>query len=134
MNELVTNAAVGRLVLRLTLGILMLFHGFGKLTSSGTIDFISNTLASAGLPGFIAYGVFVGEVIAPLMIIIGIYTRIGGLLIAINMVFAILLVHRGDLLSVTEHGGWHLELQAFYLFTGVALVFLGSGRLAAKPD
>jgi putative oxidoreductase len=68
------------------------------------------------------------------MIILGIYTRIGGLLIVINMLFAILLVHTGDLFTVTEHGGWRLELQAFYLFSGLALMFLGSGRLAVKPD
>jgi putative oxidoreductase len=134
MNELMNNAAAGKLVLRLTLGILMLFHGFGKLMHPASVDFISSTLTGAGLPGFIAYGVFVGEVIAPLMIILGIYTRIGGLLIAINMLFAILLVHSGDLFTVTEHGGWRLELQALYLFSALALMFLGSGRLAVKPD
>ena len=50
------------------------------------------------------------------MIIVGLYSRIGGLLIAINMLFAIALVHTGDLLALTDHGGWRLELQAFYLF------------------
>jgi putative oxidoreductase len=134
MNELMNNAAAGKLVLRLTLGILLLFHGAGKLLHPGSVDFISSTLTGAGLPGVIAYGVYVGEVIAPLMIILGIYTRIGGLLIVINMLFAILLVHTGDLFTVTEHGGWRLELQAFYLFSGLALMFLGSGRLAVKPD
>ncbi len=134
MNELMNNEAVGKLVLRLTLGILILFHGVNKLLHPGSVDFISSTLTGAGLPGAIANGVYIGEIIAPLMIIIGLYSRIGGLLVAINMVFAILLVHSGDLLALTDHGGWRIELQAFYLFCAVAVIFLGSGKLAVKPD
>ena len=51
-----------------------------------------------------------------------------------NMLFAILLVHTGDILALTEHGGWRLELQGFYLFGALAIVFLGSGKYAIKPD
>lgn len=134
MNEYMNNEAIGKLVLRLTLGVLMLFHGVAKVLHAGTLDFISTNLASLGLPGFIAYGVYVGEIIAPLMIIFGIHARIGGLLIVVNMLFAIVLSHSGDLLSLTEHGGYRLELQAFYLFCGLAVMILGSGKLAIKPD
>ena len=134
MYELMNNQAAGKLVLRLTLGSLMLFHGVGKILHPGSLDFISGTLTGNGLPGVIAYGVYVGEIIAPLMIILGVYSRIGGLLVVINMVFVILLVHSGDLFALTEHGGLRLEVQAFYLFCGLALMFLGSGRLAVKPD
>lgn len=134
MNELFKNQAAGILVLRLTLGILMLFHGVGKVLHTGSVDFISRTLVETGLPGFIAYGVYIGEIIAPLMIILGIYCRIGALLLVINMLFAVLLLHTGDLFSLTEHGGWRLELQGFYLFSALALIFLGSGKLAVKPD
>ena len=134
MNELMNNEAAGKLVVRLTVGILMLFHGVGKILHPGSLDFISATLSGNGLPGMIAYGVYVGEIIAPLMIILGVHARIGGLLVVINMIFAILLVHAGDLFSLTEHGGWRLELQAFYLLCGLAVMFLGSGKLAVKPD
>ena len=134
MNELMNNEAAGKLVVRLTVGILMLFHGVGKILHPGSLDFISATLSGNGLPGMIAYGVYVGEIIAPLMIILGVHARIGGLLVVINMIFAILLVHAGDLFTLTEHGGWRLELQAFYLLCGLAVMFLGSGKLAVKPD
>ena len=134
MTKLMHNDAVGKLVVRLTLGTLMLFHGIAKVLHPGTLDFISANLNGAGLPGMLAYGVYVGEIIAPLMIILGFHARIGGLLVAINMIFAIMLVHSGDLLSLTEHGGWRLELQGFYLFSSVAVMLLGSGRLAVKPD
>lgn len=134
MISLLKNDAAGKLVLRLTLGSLMLFHGVAKLMNPGTLDFIGSKLTDLGMPSVIAYGVYPGEIIAPLMIIFGIFTRVGGLLIVINMVFAILLSHSGDIFALTDHGGWRLELQGFYLFCGLAVMFLGSGRLAVKPD
>ena len=77
------NADLGKLIIRLTLGGLMLFHGIAKLLNG--IGFIEGELASHGLPTFLAYGVYVGEIIAPLMVILGYQTRIGALLIIFNM-------------------------------------------------
>ncbi|MGB5306169.1 MAG: DoxX family protein [Gammaproteobacteria bacterium] len=134
MISLLRNDDAGKLVLRLTLGSLMLFHGADKLLHPGSLNFIGSKLAGAGLPEIIAWGVYAGEIIAPLMIILGILARIGGLLVVINMLFAILLMHSGDLFALTEHGGWRLELQGFYLFCGLAIMLLGSGKLAIKPD
>lgn len=126
--------ALGKLIFRLTLGGLMLFHGVAKVTNPGSLQFISGKLVELGLPDALAYGVYVGEVLAPILVIIGLFARIGGLLIAVNMVFAILLVHMGDLTIITDNGGWRLELQAFYLFGGLSLLFMGSGDFAARPD
>ena len=53
---------------------------------------------------------------------------------AVNMLFAIVLAHTGDFFSLSEHGGWMIELQMFYLLSALAVMFLGSGRLAIKPD
>jgi len=134
MIDQLQNDAVGKLILRLTVGGLMLFHGIAKLLNPGSVEFIGGQLTDVGLPSLIAYGVYLGEVVAPLMIIVGVLTRVGGLLLVINMLFAVLLVHSGDIFSLTEHGGWRLELQGFYCFGGLALMFLGSGKLAVKPD
>lgn len=134
MISILRNDAVGVLVLRLTVGVLMLFHGVSKITHPGAVDFIGNTLSSSGFPSFIAYGVYIGEVVAPLMIVLGIYCRYGALILVANMVVAIMLVHANDIFVLTEHGGWRLELQGFYLFGALAIVFLGSGRIAIKPD
>ena len=134
MLSLLRNDAVGKLVLRLTVGGLMLFHGVAKIMHPGSLEFIGGSLANAGLPSALAYGVYIGEVLAPLMIIAGFHARIGGLIIIVNMLFAILLVHTGDLFSLTQHGGWAIELQAFYLLGGLAVVLLGSGKFAARPD
>ena len=127
--------AFGKLVLRLTLGLLMSFHGIAKVMHPvRTLDTMSGLLTAAGLPTYLAYGVFVGEVLAPILIVLGIYSRIGGLIVVVNMIFALLLAHSAQLLSLTKTGGWALELQGFYLLTGLALFFLGSGRIAIKPD
>ncbi len=124
------NADLGKLLLRLTLGGLLLFHGIAKLLHG--VGFIEGELAAHGLPTILAYGVFIGELIAPLMVILGYQTRIGALLIVFNMLVALVLVHTNQLLSLGSNGGWALELQGFFLFTAVAVVFLGPGRYKLK--
>ncbi|GAA5120644.1 DoxX family protein [Alloalcanivorax gelatiniphagus] len=124
------NADVGKLVLRLALGIMILLHGIFKLQHG--VSGISGMLQGVGLPGFLAYGVFIGEVIAPIMVIIGYQTRIGAAIIVGNMLVAIALAHMGQLFALGGNGGWAIELQGMYLFTAVALCFLGSGRYAMK--
>ena len=133
LNQL-NNDAVGKLVVRLTVGVLMLFHGVAKILHPGSLDFIGSMLTGAGLPHFVVYGVYAGEIIAPLMIIAGFYSRIGGLIVVVNMIFAIALAHGGDIFSLSQHGGWAIELQAFYLLGGLAVALLGSGKFAVKPD
>ena len=126
--------ALGKLILRLTVGILMLFHGVAKLNNPGSIAFIGKQLTAVDLPAYIAHGVYVGEIIAPLMLIFGYRTRLASLITALTMIVAIGLVHRNELLDLGQHGGWALELQAFYLFGSLAITCLGSGRIAIKPD
>lgn len=135
MNIPFQSDALGKLILRLTLGLLLLLHGIAKVTNPArTLDSMSGMLTAAGLPTYLAYGVFAGEVLAPILIILGIYSRIGGLIVVINMIFAVQLAHATQLFSLTKTGGWALELQGFYLLSGLALFFLGSGRVAVKPD
>jgi putative oxidoreductase len=120
---------LGKLILRLNIGVLMLFHGLHKL-DGGSIGYIGGKLVEVNLPHSLAYGVYAGEILAPLMLIFGVFTRLGALMIVVNMLFAIGLMHMADLSSFTQHGGWALELQAFYLFGALAVAFLDSGRIA----
>jgi putative oxidoreductase len=117
---------LGKLILRLGLGILILFHGMHKVVHG--IGAIQGMVAAHNLPGFVAYGVYVGEVLAPVMLIAGFHARLGAALIVVNMVIAILLAHTGDLLNLGPQGGWRLELQGMYLATALALACLGPGR------
>ncbi len=124
------NTDLGKLIVRLTLGGLLLFHGISKLLNG--VGFIEGQLASHGLPTILAYGVYIGEVIAPLMVLLGYQTRIGALIIIFNMIVAIALVHGHQLLTLSSNGGWALELQGFFLFIALAVLFLGPGKYKLK--
>jgi putative oxidoreductase len=124
----------GKLVLRLTLGGLMLFHGVAKLGDGASLNWIGGQLSEAGLPEFIAYGVYIGEIVAPFMLVAGLYCRVGGVLVVVNMLFAVLLAHWAELFTLNEHGGYALELHAFYTLCAVTLALTGSGRFALRPD
>lgn len=118
----------GKLVLRLALGVMILLHGIDKI--SGGVGHIEGMLLDAGWPGILAYGAYIGEVLAPVLLIIGLYARIGAVLIAVNMLFAIGLAHADEIVQLTQHGGWAIELQGMFLFAAVALALTGPGRLA----
>ena len=134
MNDYLRNDDVGKLILRLTVGVLMLFHGVSKFQSPGTVEFIGDNLAKAGWPAIFSNGVYFGEIIAPALIVLGIFTRYSAVVIIVNMLFAVFLMHSSDIFSLSQHGGWRLELQGFYLFGAAAIIFLGSGNHALIPD
>src|SRR5690554_5612157 len=100
-------ADIARLLLRLVLGVLMLLHGWAKIRSG--IGGIEAMLAMKGLPAFLAWGVYVGEVIAPLLLIAGIWTRVAAGVVLVNMLVAIALAHVAHLTELTSTGGWRLE-------------------------
>ena len=120
------NNDAGKLVLRVALAAMLLFHGVAKL--SGGIGFIADMLAKAGLPAVFGYGVYIGEVVAPLLILVGLFTRPAALIVAINMIVAVLLAHTSQFFTLNETGGWALELQGMFFFAAVAVALLGAGR------
>ncbi|SNT23763.1 putative oxidoreductase [Noviherbaspirillum humi] len=117
---------LGKLILRIMLAGLLLFHGIAKVFSGP--GFIMDVVAKAGLPSALGYLVYVGEIVAPLLILFGIMTRAAALVVVVNMVVAVALVHASQFLDISKTGGWALELQAFYFFTALALVVMGAGR------
>ncbi|MBU6297275.1 MAG: DoxX family protein [Alphaproteobacteria bacterium] len=120
---------LGKLLLRLCLGGLLLFHGVHKLLNG--LGPIEAMLAAHNISNTIAYGVYLGELVAPVLIILGFFSRIGGMLVVGDMIVAVLLVHVPYLLRLTpDTGGYALELQAFYLFSGLAVALLGAGRFS----
>jgi len=125
---------LGKLLLRLTVGLLMLFHGYSKIVNPGALDWIGGTLSAYGLPVVLSYCVYLGEILAPLLLIFGVYCRIGGWLVFVNMLFALFLAHQSEMFTVSGSGGWALELQGFYLMGGLVLALTGSGKLAVRPD
>jgi putative oxidoreductase len=120
----------GKLILRIALGALILLHGISKLRNG--VGWLDGVLANAGLPAVLKYGVYVGEVLAPLAVLAGWYSRIGAWLIAANMLFALGLAHAAELFVLNEQGALGLELQYMFLFSAVALALIGPGRYAVN--
>ena len=116
----------GKLVLRVVLGVLVLFHGISKVI--GGPAFVIGVASKAGLPGAFGYLVYVGEVLGPLLLILGLWTRLGALIVIVNMLVAVGLVHMSQLFTMAPTGGYGLELQAMYLFSAIAVALLGAGR------
>ncbi|GKS98817.1 DoxX family protein [Acidovorax sp. SUPP3434] len=116
----------GKLILRVAVGVLVLLHGIFKLQNG--VGFVSGLLEKAGLPGSLGYLVFVGEILAPVLMIVGLATRAGAAIVVVNMLVAFGLVHMADLFALNKQGGWALELQGLYLFGALSVALLGAGR------
>ena len=116
----------GKLLLRLLLGVLLLLHGLHKIFSGP--EEVAGMLAAHHIPGVLAYGVYLGEVLAPVLLILGLYTRLAGLLIVANMTVAILVTHGINIFHRNPYGGWVIELELFYGVCGLIVMLLGAGR------
>ncbi|MCL2892539.1 DoxX family protein [Brenneria tiliae] len=126
INRVLDKPDFGKLLLRVSFSILMLFHGWHKLHSG--IGGVQKMLVEAGIPTFVGYGVYVGEVIIPILLILGIFTRPAALIFSFTMLTAALLANPNDLFVLTKTGAWIAEPAAVFFFAGLAIAFLGSGR------
>ena len=119
---------VARLILRVSLGAMTLFHEADKVVNG--IGGVKHLTVKAGLPEFLAYGVYVGELIVPTLIILGLYARMASLVLAFNMVMAIHLAYGSSIFSLGKHGAPAIEVPFLYLILSLAIFFLGSGKYA----
>lgn len=117
---------LGKLILRVALAVLILLHGIAKVT--GGIGPVAGLLAKAAMPEALGHLVYIGEVIAPVMLLLGVWTRPAALLIAINMTVAVLLAHTGELFTLSKTGGWALELQGMFFVGAIVIALQGAGR------
>ena len=124
------RSEIGKLMLRISVGVLILFHGMNKIIYG--LGGVKHLLSEAGLPQFLAYSVYIGEVIVPIFLILGLYARVASLLLAFNMAVAILLAHGGSMFALSKHGGLVIELPLFYLIASLIIYTLGSGRYAVN--
>jgi putative oxidoreductase len=119
---------VGRLILRLAVGGLLLMHGIAKFRSGN--GFVEQMVGQAGLPSFVAYGAYAGEILAPILVIIGLFSRPAGLIIAFDLFGAIMLARQADMGNITPSGAWAIEVEMLFIAGGLAIACLGAGRFA----
>lgn len=122
------NAAL--LVLRLSIGILMLMHGIAKIQKG--VEGVKSSIGNAGLPEALSYAVYLGEVIAPLMLIAGFRSRIASLLVAATMLVVMFFIYPEKLSQTIPTGAWALELQGLFLFGSIAIFLSGAGKYAVS--
>jgi putative oxidoreductase len=112
------------LLLRLALGVMFLAHGFTKLlvfTPAGTAKFF----ASIGFAGWLAYPIIAFEIIAGIMLILGVLPRWVAAIAAVQL-FVASTVHFGNGWSFSNpHGGW--EYPVFLAIAAAALALLDDG-------
>ena len=131
--SLVDNPDLGKLLLRVNLGFLLIWHGINF--AEGHTNQLA-TLGRIGIPGAIGMPLgYLTEIICPIIIILGIYSRLAALGIAIFMLFAIGLQHvaQGHLFMLEANpagffDSYFLERQFFYLFSALGVLFIGGGR------
>lgn len=117
---------LGKLLLRLTVGVLLILHGVHKIFA-GPHEIIE-MVSAQHWPLFTAYGVYLGEVLGPLLVIFGFFTRIGGLLIFIDLIVAVLLTRGGNVWHLDGSGAWSIQVEALFGLGGLAIALLGAGK------
>ena len=117
---------LSKLLLRLGVGGMMLFHGVHTLLTG--LDPLKAILSAHGLPDALAYIAYFGEIIGPGLVLVGIFARIGAGLIALEVVALIALGGLAQLVSLTPGGAYGLEIETLYLFGALAIVVGGGGK------
>lgn len=121
---------IAKLLLRLTCGGILLFHGVHKVFVE--VDHVKVIVKNAGLPEAMAYGNIIGEFVAPIFILAGFKTRIAAAVVAFNMLLSVLIAHPDIMFSVNEYGGWMIETNVLYMMTAVVLFFSGAGKYSVS--
>jgi putative oxidoreductase len=124
MKSLNSLQPLGLLVLRVALGLIFFTHGYPKLAHAGAG--MQGFFVQHGLPGYFVYVSGVLEVFGAALLVLGLFTRAAGLLLAIEMGVAIWKVHStGSYLAVHNY-----EFPLAVLAGSFALATVGAGRLS----
>jgi putative oxidoreductase len=120
-----SSANCALLVLRLWLGLtILLNHGWGKLSKFQSMSGSFADPLGIGHTASLSLAVF-AEVVAALLLILGLFTRFGALVLSINMAVAFIKVHHLALKG--DHSG---ELAFIYLAGFIAILLAGPGRFS----
>ncbi len=120
-----TDSDAGILILRITLAINLFLNGWPKVVEG--VEGQMGLLAANGIPGVFMYFVYVSEIVAPVLLVLGLFTRLSAVSVIITMV-VVFYVLPIPFFGLNQFGGWNKEGQLFFLAVGAALFFTGAGR------
>ena len=127
------NVDAGLFVLRVMLAVILLFHGLFKIEHG--IEWMRAPLARFHLPLAAGYGAYVAEIVAPVMLIVGAWTRLAALVVMCDMLMALVLVLGPRILVINPGGGgWGIEVEAMILLSALVLFLAGGGRYGAVKE
>jgi putative oxidoreductase len=112
------------LMMRATLGIIMVVHGYHKVF--GGLGHFTQTVAGLGLPAWLAYVSAFTEFLGGLLILAGFFIRAAAFAICIDLAVAIWKVHWHNGLTA-DHG---VEFPLAVATLAFALIFFGSGPIS----
>jgi putative oxidoreductase len=111
---------VSTLILRLVLGATFFIHGLVKF--QGGIENTVGWFDSIGLPGVLAYGVAVVEMVGGLALIIGLGSRIvSGLFVVLMLGATVKVKLAGGFLGNGQGAGWELDLALLVMALFIAI-------------
>jgi putative oxidoreductase len=113
---------IAHMGLRASIGIIFIVHGFGKFGNPGFGGWIS----SMGIPAEMQIPIALAEFVPGILLLIGVLTRLSGLLLAIVMLGAIFLVKGAS--NLTGDGGYEFDL--ILLATSLVIIASGPGRIS----
>ena len=132
-----TDDSTTHLIIRVTLGMVILYHGAQKLLGwfgghgfNGTMGFFTETL---GIPALIAFLVIIGESFGALGLITGFLTRLSAAGVAMIMLGAIAMIHWKIGFPMNwagKQGGEGFEYHLLALGLAIPLILYGGGKFS----
>ncbi len=121
--------------LRLALGLIFIAHGaqkvFGAFGGKGLSSFLNGTAPLGLWPSWLWLGAAAfSELIGGVLVLLGLFTRVGAGAIAAVMLVAIFGVHRNAFF--VNQGG--LEFALANLCMAITLLYLGGGKLSVDAN
>lgn len=125
-------AGFAPLIVRVIVGIIMVAHGWQKLTMMSPAGFGQQMLAPLGVPAptLMGYVVTFVELVGGILLILGLFSRLAALLLTINLAFAILLVKVNIGLIAPPEMGAGAELDLALIAGFLTILFAGPGALS----
>ncbi|EKO3415856.1 DoxX family protein [Vibrio fluvialis] len=130
LDSLLDKDDLGKLILRVSFSVMFLLHGIHKIY--GGTEFIQGLFVKHGLPAFFAYGVYLGEGVVPILIILGVLTRLSCIVWIGTSLVVIWLMHADNLFTLNKVGAWAAEGIGVYLFVAIAIMLMGPGKYALE--
>ncbi len=116
------NKDAAMLFVRIAVGVVFINAGWMKINN---IDFVVQGFASIGFPAFLAYFVTYAEFIGGIAVLMGIFVRYFGIVLAIIMLVATFKAHWAQGFSLAN-GGYEYTFVLFFL--ALSLIATGAGK------